>query len=111
MKKTLSIIVIIILVVRVFLFMRNLPNERKLQYVRASNAGILGYFNDGTYVGCPKCDFIEQNMEVIYEGKSIGTWDSRKNPDSFDEDQNNSDLKSDWVMVNYEWVTRPATNL
>jgi hypothetical protein len=35
----------------------NAQNERKVRYLYYSNGGFVAYFNDGTSIGCPRCDY------------------------------------------------------
>lgn len=81
--------------------------EKKLKYLQATNAGLLGYFDNGSIVACPKCDFTQSNVDILYHQESVGSWDKNKTPESFMLDQNDPDLKSSWVMVDYGWVTLP----
>jgi hypothetical protein len=61
-----------------------------------ANGGMLGYFNDGTVVGCPRCDFCESNILSMYKEKSVRRWDLTQ-PEDYDPNDKS------WVLVNYEW--------
>lgn len=43
--------------------------KRNLRYVFYANGGLLGYFNDGTVAGCPRCEFDKENLEVLFKTK------------------------------------------
>lgn len=76
-------------------------HKRKLAYLYVANGGLIGYFNDGTVVGCPKCDFCRNNTSSFYKMKVIKHWNLHK-PDNFiSYHQDNG-----WVLVNYKWYAK-----
>jgi len=81
---------------------------KKIKYLSATNAGLIGYFDDGTIATCSRCDFFTSNVQSLYTMKPTGTWDENKTPGSFDEDQDDPYLKSDWVLVDYKWIIKPV---
>ena len=62
---------------------------------------MLGYFSDGTVVGCPKCDFAKSNVIGMYNQEPIRRWNLKK-PDGF------TSYKEDkgWVLINYKWKVK-----
>ena len=73
-------------------------HKRKLAYLYVANGGLIGYFNDGTVVGCPKCDLCRNNISSLYKMKVIKHWNLHK-PNHFTPyHQDNG-----WVLVNYKW--------
>jgi hypothetical protein len=73
-------------------------HKRKLAYLYVANGGLIGYFNDGTVVGCPTCDLCRNNISSLYKMKVIKHWNLHK-PDHFTSyHQDNG-----WVLVNYKW--------
>ena len=73
-------------------------HKKELVYLFAANGGMVGYFSDGSVVGCPKCDFCKSNILAMFKEKPFGTWDL-KNPEDF----SSSDENNNWVLVNYKW--------
>lgn len=133
MKKYLPLIVVSILIaIGIFIILNNKNNleqedlsvieknddkvksnidknfTKKIKYLSATNAGLTGYFDDGTIATCSRCDFFTSNVQSLYTMESTGNWDKNKTPEFFDEDQNNPSLKSDWVIVDYEWIRNPT---
>ena len=39
--------------------------DRQLQFLYFTNGGLIGYFDDGTIVGCPRCDLMEKNINTL----------------------------------------------
>lgn len=52
---------------------------KKLRYLFFSNGGLVGYFDDGTVAGCPRCDLIKENVESLKKSKPFGTYTVEKN--------------------------------
>lgn len=80
--------------------------KRQLRYVFYSNGGIVGYFNDGGIVGCPRCDLIKENIQALYKGKPH---DSYTVHDGVIYSNKEGKLKptnkeDGWAMINYEWL-------
>lgn len=107
-KLIVTALITIALVLAFFAFKNPSHTEKKLKYIQATNAGLLGYFDNGSIVACPKCDFMQSNVDILYHQESVGSWDKNKTPESFMLEQNDPDLKSTWVMVDYGWVTPPG---
>lgn len=70
--------------------------KKELVYLYTANGGMVGYFNDGSVVGCPRCDFCKSNILSMFKEKPMSSWDL-KQPDDYDPNDNS------WVLVNYEW--------
>jgi len=85
--------------------------DKKLKYVQAYNAGLVGYFDNGTFATCHKCDFVQKNINSLYDNEVVRYWDSSKTPELFDEDQEKPILKSSWVMVDYKWLVQPESDV
>lgn len=84
--------------------------KRKMRFLFYSNGGLVGYFDDGTVSGCPKCNLIEENVKVLYSAKSYETYTveddgsllvgktKREYPS-----KKESGL-SGWAMIDYVWL-------
>ena len=70
--------------------------KKELVYLYTAIGGMVGYFNDGSVVGCPRCDFCKSNILSMFKEKPMSSWDL-KQPDAYDPNDNC------WVLVNYEW--------
>ena len=77
---------------------KNVKNKKELVYLFTANGGMVGYFSDGTVVGCPRCDFCRSNILAMFKEKPMGTWDLKKPEDfiSYEADKG-------WVLINYKW--------
>lgn len=83
--------------------------NKKLMYLLSSNAGLIGYFDDGTFVGCPHCDLIAENVKTLYKLETLGNYKVLKDGSLL---LNNSDIVkpgSDdefdlWAVINYKWM-------
>lgn len=85
----------------------NIKQKKKLRYLYYANGGIRGYFEDGTIVGCPRCDFCRSNIMAMYNEKPLGTFKVQSNGSLL---INNSEkefpnYKDDngWVLIDYVW--------
>lgn len=72
--------------------------ERRLIHLFVSNGGMIGYYDDGTAVGCPRCDFLQENLNFMFNQKPTEKWDVN-NPEALKVDTN----EDDWALFNYEW--------
>lgn len=52
--------------------------KRRLNYLFFANGGLIGYLNDGTIVGCPRCDPNAGNVESMLKKPSMGTYRVQK---------------------------------
>ena len=78
---------------------KNIKQKKELVYLYAGNGGMVGYFSDGSVVGCPKCDFCKSSILAMFKEKPrSGKWNLKKPDDfvSYEEDKG-------WVLVNYKW--------
>lgn len=90
--------------------------KKELRYLFFANGGIRGYFDDGTIVGCPRCDFCKSNIEAMFNEKPIGTYiveedgtlvidgSEKENPE-----YRNSDYDG-WALIDYKWYIKPPQN-
>jgi hypothetical protein len=72
--------------------------NKELVYLFTANGGVVGYFSDGSVVGCPRCDFCRTNILVMFKEKPMGKWDLKK-PLGFVSDEGDNG----WVLINYKW--------
>ncbi len=86
---------------------------KKLKYLLSANGGSIGYFDDGSVVGCPRCDFDENveesllHLEVIANYTIYPTYLFVKYPDyeskEFFFDEYGS-VNDDWKIINYQRI-------
>jgi len=81
-------------------------NKRKLQFLFSSNGGLVGYFNDGSVAGCPRCDLIRENVKSLLRQKTNGyyTVNSDGSLNLKSEGRVIPKLEDGWVMINYKWL-------
>lgn len=72
--------------------------KKKLVHLFAANGGMIGYYDDGTTVGCPRCDFSQANIDAMSQIEPMGKWDTR-HPELLKEDTQ----EEDWVLFDYKW--------
>lgn len=83
--------------------------ERKLRYLFYSNGGLIGYFDDGTIAGCPRCDLLKENIQHLYSAKPYsrytieGTYLLVNGKDREYPDSDKNDSGEGWAMVDYKW--------
>ncbi len=82
-------------------------NSKELRYLYVSNAGLVGYFDNGSVVSCPKCDFCRTNILTMFNELPTGIYEinndgslqinhSEREYPNFNEDKG-------WVLINYKW--------
>lgn len=89
-------------------------NEKRLRYLFFANGGLIGYFDDGTIVGCPRCDLMDENINEMYSMKSIRKYEVRadgsllvdKREIEYPRKQNEEGI-SEWAMIDYNWIVQP----
>lgn len=52
--------------------------EKRLRYLFAANGGLVGYFSDGSVVGCPRCDLSKENVDSLSKTKPHATYTAKK---------------------------------
>ncbi len=78
--------------------------KKKLRYVYAANGGLLGFFDDGTTSGCPRCDLVKENIKTLYSQPTNGTY-TADNAGILLNGSDRMDFKDDgWAMVDYKWL-------
>ncbi len=80
---------------------KEIKQNRKLVYLYVSNGGMVGYFNDGSVIACPQCDFTRSNLLSMSQKRPFRKWNLKKPDDfiSFEEDNG-------WVLINYKWKVK-----
>lgn len=70
---------------------------------------MIGYFDDGTIAGCPKCDFCRTNIMAMFKARPIGRYivkndgcllvtnSEKRCP------EDNKNTIGHWALVNYKW--------
>ena len=82
---------------------KSIKKERQLIHLIATNAGMCGYFDDGTYVNCPRCDLFRSNILNMFKKSPDGTWDTTDKTFMFENEE-------DWALINYVWKQKPIQN-
>ncbi|MCC6515207.1 MAG: hypothetical protein IT275_02530 [Chitinophagales bacterium] len=85
----------------------NNKNKKELRYLYHANGGIIGYFSDGTIVGCPRCDFCRSNIQAMFNDKPHSTYEVMSDGSLL---INNSDREfpsynddNGWALIDYKW--------
>lgn len=90
-------------------------SKRELQYLYASNGGLMGFFSDGTVASCPRCDFVEENVNALHKEKPSGKFTATKeylqSNLNGQETQwliyNEGEIDESWAMINFKWLRKP----
>lgn len=87
--------------------------KKELRYLQFSNGGIRGYFDDGTIVGCPRCDLCKSNIEAMLSQKPMATYIVKNDGtliidgnESEKPEYKNSDF-NEWALIDYKWYVKP----
>lgn len=88
--------------------------DKKLRFLYATNGGLRAYYDDGTLVGCSRCDLMKENLEAMQEMEPMGTytidsngvllWGTGLDTPSM-EDSSWDD--GSWAMIDYQWQFVP----
>ena len=92
---------------------KNTP--KKLRYLFYANGGLIGYFDDGTIVGCPSCDLIDENVKMLYSMKPTGKYSVNQDGSllvgekemEYPQKQQEANL-TEWAMIDYKWIVQPT---
>jgi len=91
-------------------------SKRELRYLYFSNGGIIGYFDDGTIAGCPRCDFMKSNIINMFEKKPHGKYTVEAdgslliNGSERETPIYNSNDFEGWALIDYKWYIKPEYN-
>ena len=91
-------------------------NKKELRYLFFANGGIVGYFNDGTIAGCPRCDFAKSNIANMFEKEPTGTYTVEAdgslliNGTEKETPVYNSSDYDGWALIDYKWYIKPPQN-
>jgi len=84
--------------------------EKKLRYLFYSNGGLVGYFSDGSIVGCPRCDLLKENVENLFGGEILRSYTIVKdgsllmsNGDRQIPTAKNNNIGEGWALIDYKW--------
>ncbi|MBQ4912830.1 hypothetical protein J8L85_00175 [Maribacter sp. MMG018] len=86
-----------------------IKESRQLQFLYFANGGLIGYFDDGTIVGCPRCDLIDENIELIKSRKPHSRFkviDKILISEQGDSVPINSMKNNEWAIINYKSTLR-----
>ncbi|GEM_PF-1424888 len=82
-------------------------NKRELRYFYYANGGLRGFFNDGTIVGCARCEFCRSNILQMFNDTPIGTYEVQSDGSLLvnKSEREFPDYQSDkgWVLIDYKW--------
>ena len=86
----------------------------KLQYLYYSNGGLIGFFDDGTVAGCPRCELLPENVDYLLTADPYTTYLKIDGcliinaSESFCPeypDPTCSDCKPDvWAVIDFKWL-------
>lgn len=90
----------------------------KLQYLYASNAGMMGFYSDGSVRSCGRCEFDKSNVSKMATQKSSAKYKvvnnvivfnskSGKQEFPFYVDEDAKEMDTDWMMFNFKWLQKP----
>lgn len=89
--------------------------ERNLRFLFYANGGLVGYFNDGTITGCPRCDLITENITALYHKAPHSKFKVENGfliSASNDSTLINSMTKREWAIIEYEnQIDNPKSKL
>lgn len=89
--------------------------ERNLRFLFFANGGLIGYFNDGTITGCPRCDLTSENITALYNKEPHSKFKVEKGyliSELNDSIFINSMTKREWAIIEYEnQINNPKSKL
>lgn len=91
-----------------------IKENRQLQFLYFSNGGLIGYFDDGTIVGCPRCDLMNDNIEAIKTREPHSKFKIENGiliSEQGDSVSINSMRNNEWAIVNYKSTLITVENL
>jgi uncharacterized protein YxeA len=100
-------VAVLILVIAYLYASDTIFKKRKLQYLRASDYGLIAYFDDGSVVDCPRCEYSQENFDSLSKKTPTGTWDATKPPELFIKNKGDLFLMGSWVVEDYKLMTPP----
>lgn len=87
--------------------------SKELRYLFFANGGIIGYFDDGTVAGCPRCDFCRSNIIPMFDKAPHATYtveaDGSLLIDGKDRETPvfNAADGDGWALIDYKWHIKP----
>ena len=76
----------------------------------AANGGLIGFFDDGSVSGCPRCDMIKENVSTLYETPPHARYEAYKDYLTMNGDRMDfceaGVLKPEWVLFEYKWAIK-----
>lgn len=89
--------------------------KRNLQFLFYANGGLIGYFDDGTITGCPRCDLITENITALYNKEPHSKFKVENGfliSELSDSILINSMTKREWAIIEYEnQINNPKSKL
>lgn len=88
-------------------------SKRELRYLYFANGGIVGYFDDGTVTGCPRCDFCRSNIIAMFDEKPYGTYTVQPDGSLLIDGHNkefpeyDETMPDGWALIDYKWYIKP----
>lgn len=90
-----------------------IKKSKKLRYLYFNNAGLIGYFDDGTISTCPRCDFIKLNIDNLINGEVSGRYTVKNNRLIINNNREEKPTAQDnngysgWAMIDFKWIVLP----
>jgi hypothetical protein len=87
--------------------------KRELRYLFFANGGVIGYFNDGTVVGCAKCDFCRSNILQMFKEKPFQKYIVESDGSLLIDGVEkiipvfNNTQFDEWALIDYKWYIKP----
>ncbi len=81
------------------------PKEKRLQFLFYANGGLIGYFDDGTIVGCPRCELTDEVVEILKDREPHSKFKIIDNvliSEQGDTIPIDSMRNNEWAIVNYK---------
>ncbi len=85
-------------------------NKKELRYLYHANGRLIGYFDDGTIVGCPRCDFMRINILALFKEKVMGTYEVQNDGslliNNSEREFPNYNDDNGWALIDFKWYEK-----
>ena len=86
------------------------PKGKQLRYLFFANGGLIGYYNDGTVTGCPRCDFNAGNVAAMINKKPHGMYSIESGGTLLingTQKEIPNKVTEGWALIDYKWYVKP----
>jgi ferredoxin len=88
----------------------SVSNKKELRYLYYANGGVVVYFDDGTIVGCPRCDFCRTTILAMFNDKPHSTYavqgDGSLLINNSAREFPNHSKDPGWALIAYKWLEK-----